>query len=82
MDAAALSAIKDRPDVLVLDVREQWEYDEAHIPGVTLLPMNSVPNRLSEIPTDKTVVVTVAAATAAVRSSSFCVSRASQMFTI
>lgn len=58
VDAKALAEIKDRPDVFVLDVREQWEYDEAHIPGVTLLPMNSVPNRLSEIPTDKTVVVT------------------------
>lgn len=58
VDAKALAEIKDRPDVYVLDVREQWEYDEAHIPGVTLLPMNSVPNRLSEIPTDKAVVVT------------------------
>lgn len=58
VDAPGLAEIKDRPDVFVLDVREQWEYDEGHIPGVTLLPMNSVPDRLSEIPTDKTVVVT------------------------
>ncbi|MCB9139141.1 MAG: rhodanese-like domain-containing protein [Caldilineaceae bacterium] len=44
--------------VVVLDVREQWEYDEGHIPGVVLIPMNEVPARLSEIPTDGTVIVT------------------------
>ena len=58
IDAKTLADIKDRSDVVVLDVREQWEYDEQHIPGVTLIPMGEVPNRLSEIPTDKTVIVT------------------------
>ncbi len=57
LDAQAVAAIKDRDDVLVIDVREQSEYDEGHIPGITLIPMNSVPGRLSEIPTDKTVVL-------------------------
>jgi phage shock protein E len=58
IDVQTVSDIKDRPDVVVLDVREQWEYDEGHIPGVTLIPMNEVPDRLSEIPTDKEVIVT------------------------
>lgn len=58
VDVNTVNDIKARDDVLVLDVREQWEYDEAHIPGVTLLPMNEVPGRLNEIPTDKTVIVT------------------------
>ncbi|MCA9937821.1 MAG: rhodanese-like domain-containing protein [Anaerolineales bacterium] len=58
VDVQTVSQIKDRSDVVVLDVREQWEYDEQHIPGVTLIPMGEVPNRLSEIPTDKTVIVT------------------------
>ena len=44
--------------MLVLDVREQWEYDEGHIPGVTLMPMAKVSQRLDEIPADKTVIVT------------------------
>jgi phage shock protein E len=57
IDAKTLSGIKDRSDVVVLDVREQWEYDEGHIPGVVHIPMNDVPGRLSEIPTDKTVIV-------------------------
>lgn len=58
VDAKTVAAVKDRDDVLLLDVREQWEYDEGHIPGVTLIPMNEVASRLSEIPTDKEVIVT------------------------
>lgn len=58
VDVKTVAEVKDRPDVLVLDVREQWEYNEMHIPGITLIPMNSVPSRLSEIPKDKEVIVT------------------------
>lgn len=58
VDVDTVAEIKDRGDVVVFDVREQWEYDEGHIPGVTLIPMGEVPSRLNEIPTDKTVVVT------------------------
>jgi len=58
VDVHTVASVKDRDDVFLLDVREQWEYDEGHIPGVTLLPMAEVPARMSEIPTDKEVVVT------------------------
>lgn len=58
VDVDTVAEVKDRDDVVVLDVREQWEYDEGHIPGVNLIPMNEVPNRLDEIPTDQTVIVT------------------------
>jgi rhodanese-related sulfurtransferase len=58
VDVHTVASIKDQDDVYVIDVREQWEYDEGHIPGVTLIPMNEVPNRLEEIPTDKDVIVT------------------------
>ena len=58
IDVQTVSEIKDRDDVVLIDVREQWEYDEGHIPGVVHLPMNDVPNRLDEIPTDQTVVLT------------------------
>jgi phage shock protein E len=58
VDVHTVASIKDQDDVYVIDVREQWEYDDGHIPGVTLIPMNEVPNRLDEIPTDKDVVVT------------------------
>ncbi|MBI9048741.1 MAG: rhodanese-like domain-containing protein [Anaerolineaceae bacterium] len=45
-------------DVFVLDVREQSEYDEGHIPNVNLIPMMEVQNRLDEIPKDQEVIVT------------------------
>ncbi len=58
VDVQTVAEIRERDDVLLIDVREQWEYDEAHIPNITLIPMGDVPNRLTEIPTDKTVIVT------------------------
>ena len=58
IDVDTVAAIKDLDDVIVLDVREQDEYDEKHIPGVTLIPLGTIPDRLDEIPTDQTVVVT------------------------
>jgi phage shock protein E len=58
VDVATVNALQGRDDVLILDVREQSEYDAGHIPGVTLIPLNDVPNRLSEIPKDKPVIVT------------------------
>ncbi|MEM8535729.1 MAG: rhodanese-like domain-containing protein [Chloroflexota bacterium] len=58
VDVATVASIKDQADVLVLDVREIDEYTAGHIPGVTHIPMNDVPARLQEIPTDKTVILT------------------------
>jgi phage shock protein E len=58
VDVQTVAQIKDRQDVFVLDVREQSEYDAGHIPGVVLVPLGQIPSRLSEIPTDKTVIVT------------------------
>lgn len=51
-------SLKDNDDVVFIDVREQWEYDEGHIPGITLIPMSELESRMDEIPTDKTVVLT------------------------
>lgn len=58
IDAQTVRDIQDRDDVVVFDVREQWEYDEAHIPGVVHIPMGDIPDRISEIPQDKTVILT------------------------
>ncbi len=58
ISANTLAEIKDREDVFVIDVREQWEYDEKHIPGVTLIPLATIPDSLGQIPTDKTVILT------------------------
>lgn len=58
IDVQTAAALMDRDDVVLIDVREQYEYDESHIPGVTLIPMSEIQTRVSEIPTDKTVVLT------------------------
>ena len=58
INVQTVASVKDRSDVFVIDVREQFEYDEGHIPGVTLIPMGEVADRLAEIPTDKEVIVT------------------------
>lgn len=58
IDVETARSVQDSPDVFMLDVREPYEYDEGHIPGITLIPMNEIPARVGEIPTDKQVIVT------------------------
>ena len=43
-------------DLLVLDVREPWEYQIANLGG-RLIPLNDVPQRLHEIERDREIVV-------------------------
>lgn len=42
---------------LLVDVREPWEHETAAISGDVLVPMNELPVRLAEIPTDRDVVL-------------------------
>jgi rhodanese-related sulfurtransferase len=42
---------------LVVDVRTQEEWDEYHAPNTTLIPLDQLPNRLSELPKDKEILV-------------------------
>ena len=58
VDVHTVYDIQNRDDVYVIDVREQYEYDEKHIPNVTLLPMSEIQGRVNEIPKDKEVIVT------------------------
>jgi rhodanese-related sulfurtransferase len=57
VDVQTAAALRAQPDVVILDVREQNEWDAGHIPGAVFMPMSEVPNRISEIPKDKTVIV-------------------------
>ncbi len=58
IDVQTAYAARSNPNVFMLDVREPDEYDAGHIPGITLIPMGEIPDRLSEIPTDMPVIVT------------------------
>jgi len=42
---------------VLVDVREQNEYDEAHIPGSVLLPLSQLAERFEELPKDKPLVM-------------------------
>ena len=42
---------------VVIDVRQPDEYDEAHVPGATLIPLGEVGGRLDEVPVDTEVLV-------------------------
>ncbi|MCI0549181.1 MAG: MBL fold metallo-hydrolase, partial [Candidatus Rokubacteria bacterium] len=44
---------EERADVLVIDVREPFEWDEGHIEGALHLPMGEALRRLSEVPADR-----------------------------
>lgn len=48
---------KVQQGAFVLDVRSQDEWDQFHIKGSTLISLDQLPNRLSELPGDKDIVV-------------------------
>jgi rhodanese-related sulfurtransferase len=43
--------------VYILDVRTQAEWDQAHIANSTLIPLDQLQNRLTELPRDRDIVV-------------------------
>ncbi len=45
------------PGALLLDVREQEEWDAGHAPDAVHVPLQQVPARLAELPTDRPVDV-------------------------
>jgi len=56
VSVAQAAKLRDQ-GAFILDVREQSEWDQFHIPGATLIPLGELPNRLNEIPKNLTVVV-------------------------
>ncbi|TFD54580.1 rhodanese-like domain-containing protein [Cryobacterium frigoriphilum] len=53
-----LAALTNGPAaVVVLDVREQDEYDDAHVPGVLHIPISVLMERMNEVPVGQPVYV-------------------------
>jgi rhodanese-related sulfurtransferase len=50
------SKLRDQ-GAFVLDVREQSEWNEFHIPNTTLIPLGQLAARAQEVPKDKSIVV-------------------------
>jgi rhodanese-related sulfurtransferase len=43
-------------DLIVVDMRQAWEYQQGHIPGATHMFINEIPARLNELPKDTDIV--------------------------
>jgi len=37
----------------LIDVRQSDEYDQAHVPGARLVPLDELPDRVAELPVDQ-----------------------------
>ena len=53
---AAHSRLQADPQLLLLDVRTPEEYAQGHAPGATLIPLDELPARLAEVPTDREIL--------------------------
>src|SRR6266508_4116558 len=56
LSPAQLRQQLDRGDVMVLDARPRLEYDTGHLPAAISIPIDELPERLDELPTDKLIV--------------------------
>ncbi|MEX2245817.1 MAG: rhodanese-like domain-containing protein [Dehalococcoidia bacterium] len=56
IDVAEAKEMLQSGDTVVIDVREPHEYQAGHVPGATLIPVNSVFARREELPKDKKIV--------------------------
>jgi len=56
ISVAEASSMRDE-GAFILDVRQPEEWNEAHIPGATLIPLGELASRLNEVSTDQEVVV-------------------------
>ena len=45
-----------RPRPVLLDVRENWEFETCHINGSVLIPMNTIPGRIDDLDDDAQIV--------------------------
>jgi adenylyltransferase/sulfurtransferase len=56
--AKELKSLQDQgASVLLIDVREPHEYEIAKIPGSTLIPLNTLPARVSELDSSLDIVL-------------------------
>ncbi len=56
-EARAVLARTRAAEIMVLDVRQGWEYEEFHLPGAKLMPLPDLPDRLGELDKDMALIV-------------------------
>jgi rhodanese-related sulfurtransferase len=57
VDIATTVAALDDPNIQVVDCREQDEWDEAHVDGMTLIPLSQMGQRLNEMDKNRPLIV-------------------------
>lgn len=63
MRAVTVQQLKDALDAggaIVVDVREPDEFAQGHVPGARLVPLQTVPGLVGELPTDEPVYLVCA----------------------
>jgi rhodanese-related sulfurtransferase len=55
-----LKAALDEGEPMLVDVREPGEFAQGHVPGARLVPMQTVPGLVGELPTDEPVYLVCA----------------------
>lgn len=55
--AEARDLLGREPEAVLLDVREDWEYQQVHIEGSRHLPMGELPSRLDELNPEQVLLV-------------------------
>ena len=49
--------LNENESILLLDVREQSEYDIVHLEDARLIPLNTLPHHVDSLPSDQEIVV-------------------------
>ena len=70
VDVATL-ATEHAKGAVVIDVRQPAEYEEARVPGATLLPLDEVVERIDEVPESDTIYVICATGARSARAVEF-----------
>jgi len=56
LSTAEAKHMMENGDAQVVDVRENWEYENGHIPGAEHIPVNSVFARRNELSRDRDII--------------------------
>lgn len=71
----AQGLMQQNPNLQLLDVREQEEYDQVHIDGVTLIPLGQLPERIGELDKERPTLCICAGGVRSERAARFLLSQ-------
>jgi len=57
MTAAQVLEIYEQENILLIDVREEWEFREGRIPGAILLPLGKLDKNYQQLGTDAKIIL-------------------------